>query len=295
MSRKLQADLLLAGCSLVWGATFVVVKLALSDASVFVFLSLRFLLAGLVLAFMERGHWRGVKAGLLRAGVLLGCLLFAGFAFQTVGLTRTTPSKSAFITGIFVVLVPLFLAVFGRKTVARSVWLGVFTAVAGLYFLTVPHSGLANLNLGDVLTFGCAVIYAVHIIAIGHYAPRYSTGMLVFLQVTLTGLLSVVAVLVLFLGGWEAPRLAWTPGLFWAVLATGLLATVGTISVQVWVQRNTDSSHVALLFTLEPVFAGLTSYLFMGERLGPRSLAGAALILSGILIAELTGGTGEVS
>jgi drug/metabolite transporter (DMT)-like permease len=286
---------LLAGCSLIWGATFVVVKIALSDASVFVFLSLRFLLAALVLAFIERGHLRSVKAGVLRAGVLLGCLLFAGFAFQTLGLTRTTPSKSAFITGIFVVLVPLFLVVFGRKTVARSVWIGVFTAVAGLYFLTVPPSGLADLNLGDVLTFGCAVIYAVHIIAIGHYAPRYSTGMLVFLQVTLTGLLSVVAVLVLFLGGWETPRLAWTPGLFWAVLATGLLATVGTISVQVWVQRNADSSHVALLFTLEPVFAGLTSYLFMGERLGPRSLAGAALILSGILIAELTGGTDELS
>lgn len=295
MSRKFQADLLLAACSVVWGATFVIVKLALSDASVFVFLSLRFLLAALVLALMERRNLRGVKAGLLGAGILLGCLLFAGFAFQTIGLTLTTPSKSAFITGIFVVLVPLFLAVFGRKRVSRSVWIGVFTAVAGLYFLTVPPSGLANLNLGDVLTFGCAVIYAVHIIAIGHYAPRYSTGMLVFLQVTATGLLSLLAVPILSLAGWEAPRLVWTPGLLWAVLATGLLATVGTISVQVWVQRNTDSSHVALLLTLEPVFAGLTSYVFAGERLGPRALAGAALILSGILIAELTGAPGEAS
>jgi drug/metabolite transporter (DMT)-like permease len=295
MSRKLQADLLLAACSLVWGATFVVVKLALSDASVFVFLSLRFFLAAVVLALMQRRNWRSLSAGVLRAGILLGCLLFVGFAFQTIGLALTTPSKSAFITGIFVVLVPLFLAAFGRKRVSPSVWAGVFTAVAGLYFLTVPPSGLTNLNLGDVLTFGCAVIYAVHIIAIGHYAPRYSTSMLVFLQVTVTALLSVVAVPVVSRGGWEAPRLVWTPGLIWAVLATGLLATVGTISVQVWVQRNTDSSHVALLLTLEPVFAGLTSYAFAGERLGPRALAGAALILSGILIAELTGAPSEVS
>ena len=290
VSRKFQADLLLAACALIWGATFVVVKEALSDASVFVFLSLRFVLAAAVLALMQRREWRKLDAGGLRAGALIGCLLFTGFVFQTAGLRLTTPSKSAFITGFLVVLVPLFQGVFGRKHIPAWIWAGVFTAFAGLYFLTIPASGFSDLNTGDVLTLFCAVLYAVHIIVNGHYAARYSIGTLVFLQVAVTAVLSVAAVPGFALAGWEAPRLSWTPALVWGVLGTGLLATVGTLSVQTWAQRYAAPSHVALLLTLEPVFAGLTSFVFVGERLGGRALAGAALILAGILVAELKGG-----
>jgi len=302
VSRKFQADLLLAACALIWGATFVVVKEALSDASVFVFLSLRFVLAAAVLALMQRREWRKtgggctcsppqiLDAGGLRAGAIIGCLLFTGFVFQTAGLRLTTPSKSAFITGFLVVLVPLFQGVFGRKHIPPWIWAGVFTAFAGLYFLTIPASGFSDLNTGDVLTLFCAVLYAVHIIVNGHYAARYSIGTLVFLQVAVTAVLSVAAVPGFALAGWEAPRLSWTPALVWGVLGTGLLATVGTLSVQTWAQRYAAPSHVALLLTLEPVFAGLTSFVFVGERLGGRALAGAALILAGILVAELKGG-----
>ena len=289
MSRKLKADLLLAACALIWGATFVVVKEALSDASVFVFLSLRFVLAGAVLAVMHHRELRKLHAGGVRAGALIGCLMFAGYAFQTVGLTMTTPSKSAFITGFFVVLVPLFLAGFGRRRISPWIWAGVFSAVAGLYFLSVPSSGFSELNLGDVLTLFCAALYALHIIAIGHYASRYSSGVLVSLQVAATALLSVAAVPLSALTGYEAPRAVWTPGLIWAVLGTGVLATVVTFSAQVWAQQYAAPSHVALLLTLEPVFAGVTSFVFLGERMGARGLAGAALILAGILVAELRG------
>ena len=288
MSRRLQADLLLAACALIWGATFVVVKNALSDTSVFVFLSLRFVLASALLALLYRRELRKLDAGGLRAGAIIGLLMFGAFAFQTVGLTMTTPSKSAFITGFFVVLVPVFLAAFGKRT-SHWIWAGVFTAVAGLYFLTVPASGFSELNMGDVLTMVCAVWCALHIIAIGHYAPRYSGGVLVFLQVVATALLSVSAVPLLARVGWEAPRAAWTPALIWAVLGTGVLATVVTFSAQVWAQRFTAPSHVALLLTLEPVFAGITSFVFVGERLGGRNLIGAGLILTGILVAELKG------
>jgi len=289
MSRKLKADLLLAACALIWGATFVVVKDALAQASVFVFLSLRFVLASALLALLYRRELRNLDGGKLRAGGLIGCLMFGAFAFQTVGLTMTTPSKSAFITGFFVVLVPVFLAGFGRRHISHWIWAGVFTAVAGLYFLTVPASGFAELNMGDVLTLICAVLCALHIITVGHYVQRYSAGVLVFLQVAATAVLSVAAVPVFALTGWEAPRVTWAPELIWAVLGTGILATVFTFSAQVWAQRFTAPSHVALLLTLEPVFAGLTSFAFIGERLGWRGLAGAALILAGILVAELKG------
>jgi drug/metabolite transporter (DMT)-like permease len=139
------------------------VKGALADSSVFVFLALRFVLAALVLAALQGKQWRKIDSGALRAGALLGALMFAGFAFQTAGLKLTTPSKSAFITGILVVLVPLFLAVFGRKRIPRWIWAGVAAAVVGLYLLTVPESGLAHLNLGDVLTLFCAGLYATRI------------------------------------------------------------------------------------------------------------------------------------
>jgi drug/metabolite transporter (DMT)-like permease len=290
MSRKIQADLMLAACAVGWGGTFVVVKGALADSSVFVFLALRFALAAGLLAVLQRRSWRKIDGGALRAGAVLGTLMFAGFAFQTAGLTLTTPSKSAFITGILVVLVPLFLAVFGRKKIGRWIWAGVAAAVVGLYLLTVPVTGFAHLNVGDVLTLFCAALYATHIITISHYVPQYSSGLLVFVQVAATAVLSVVAVPLGAVAGWEAPRVAWTPGLIAAVVGTAVVATVGTLLGQVWAQKYAPPSHVALLLTLEPVSAAVISYFVEGERLGGRALAGAALILGGILLAELKGG-----
>jgi len=281
---------MLAACAVGWGGTFVVVKGALADSSVFVFLALRFALAAGLLAVLQRRSWRKIDGGALRAGAVLGTLMFAGFAFQTAGLTLTTPSKSAFITGILVVLVPLFLAVFGRKKIGRWIWAGVAAAVVGLYLLTVPVTGFAHLNVGDVLTLFCAALYATHIITISHYVPQYSSGLLVFVQVAATAVLSVVAVPLGAVAGWEAPRVAWTPGLIAAVVGTAVVATVGTLLGQVWAQKYAPPSHVALLLTLEPVSAAVISYFVEGERLGGRALAGAALILGGILLAELKGG-----
>jgi drug/metabolite transporter (DMT)-like permease len=289
MSRKLKADLLLTCCSVIWGATFVIVKGALADASVFVFLTLRFLVATAVLALTYRRELRRVGAGELRAGALIGCFLFGGYAFQTLGLRLTTPSKAAFITGFFVVIVPALLVLFGARRLHVWIWAGAALAFAGLYFLAVPASGLATLNRGDLLVLVCAVMFALHVISIGHFASRYSAGALTFLQIGMTALLTAACVPVFALLRWEPIRLQWTRGLILAVLLTGVLATALTFSMQVWAQRYTSASHAAIIFTLEPVFAGITSFAFYHERLGARALAGAALILGGILIAELMG------
>jgi drug/metabolite transporter (DMT)-like permease len=290
MSRKLQADLMLVVCAIAWGGTFVVVQNALADASVFVFLALRFVLGALVLATVLGRQWRAIDSGALKAGAVVGVLLFTGFAFQTAGLQFTTPSKSAFITGTLVVLVPLFLAVFGGRRISVWIWAGVLAAASGLYFLTVPPSGFSRLNLGDVLTFCCAVSYAGYIIAISHFAPRYSARILVFLQVAGTAALSVMTVPLWAAAGWEAPRVSWTPGLIAAVAGTGIVTTAGTLLGQVWAQKYAAPSHVALIMTLEPLCAAIISYFVQGERLGARATLGALLILAGILVAELKGG-----
>ena len=294
MPQKLKADLLLICCTLIWGATFVLVKDALANASVFVFLALRFLLATVVLFLMYGRELRRAGASGLRAGAIIGCCMFGGYAFQTAGLELTTPSKAAFITGFFVVLVPVLLALFGSRRVPLWVWFGALLAFAGLYFLAVPPSGLAALNRGDLLILACAFMFALHVISIGHYTIRYSAGALTLIQVAVTTLFTILCLPLFAVIGAEQPRLFWTPGLVLAVIATGIFATALAFSVQVWAQQYTSANHAAIIFTLEPVFAGLTSFAFYHERLSARSLGGAALILGGILIAELLGPTPAV-
>jgi drug/metabolite transporter (DMT)-like permease len=289
LPRKLKADLLLISCALIWGVTFVVVKDALANASVFVFLALRFLLATAVLILMYGRELSKAGAGGLRAGALIGCFMFGGYALQTAGLELTTPSKAAFITGFSVVLVPVLLAVFGSRRVPVWVWIGALAAFWGLYFLAVPPSGLTALNRGDVLILACALMFALHIISIAHYSPRYSAGALTLIQVAMTALLTCLCLPVFAFSEIERPRVVWTPGLIIAVIVTGIFATAVAFSVQVWAQQYTTANHAAIIFTLEPVFAGVTSFVFYHERLGARSLAGAALILAGILIAEVLG------
>jgi drug/metabolite transporter (DMT)-like permease len=289
VSRKLKADLLLIFCTLIWGATFVLVKDALANASVFVFLALRFLLATVVLIFMYGRQLRTAGASGLRAGALMGCCMFGGYAFQTAGLALTTPSKAAFITGFFVVFVPLLLALFGSRRAPLWVWLGALSAFIGLYFLAVPPSGLSALNRGDLLVLACAFMFALHVISIGHYSVRYSAGALTLIQVAVTTLFTTLCVPIFALVRIEQPRLMWTRGLIVAVVTTGIFATAVAFSLQVWAQQYTSANHAAIIFTLEPVFAGLTSFFFYHERLSARSLLGAALILGGILVAELLG------
>ncbi|HEV2386831.1 MAG TPA: DMT family transporter [Candidatus Acidoferrales bacterium] len=287
MPRRFQADLALAFCSLIWGATFVLVKDALASASVFVFLALRFALATATLALLHRARLRGIDRRSLEAGALIGWFMFSGYALQTIGLQYTTPSKAAFITSSCVVMVPVFQAVFGRKRANGWVWAGAGAALAGLYLLTVPRAGLGGLNAGDLWVLACAVMWAFHILVVGHFSPRHSAGGLTFVQVAVAGALTALFLPLLAGAGWEAPRLRWTGMLLVAVAVTAVGSTAIAFSLQMWAQKFAAPAHVAILFSLEPVFAALTSAALYGERLAPRALAGAALVLAGVLAAEL--------
>lgn len=289
MSRRVQADLALALCSLVWGVTFVLVKDALASASVFVFLFLRFFFAALILAFLYRAAVRGLTWSSFGAGAVLGSFMFAGYALQTVGLRLTTPSKAAFITGSSVVMVPLVHALFSRRRPGWWVSLGVIAAFFGLYFLTVPAAGMGNLNRGDLWVFACAVVWAFHIVTVGYYSPRHSVGALTFTQIAFTAALSGLFLPMLWAANVETPRLVWNGELVLAVAVTSIGATAIAFSLQVWAQKFTSAVHVAILFSLEPVFAALASFLFYGERFSARGIAGAILVLAGILVSELLG------
>lgn len=288
-SKRLRADLALAFCSLIWGSTFVVVKDALADVSVFAYLALRFSLAAALMAILYWRSLRRLDGRTVWEGVQIGFFMLGGYVFQTAGLKFTTPSKAAFITGSSVVLVPVLLAALGWRRLNAWIWSGALAAVVGLYLLTVPAEGFGGFNRGDPLVFVCSVMFALHIIFIGRYVGRSSVGSLAFLQVATTAVASAILLSVFATMGWEHPRIHWTGQLLSAVLITAIGSTVIGFSLQVWAQQHTSPSHTALLISLEPVFAALTSWLFVHERLGPRILLGAILILAGILLAELKG------
>lgn len=286
-NKRLWADLALGICALIWGATFVVVKDALRDVSVFVYVAVRF---GLSATIMVAIFWRDLRQLTTRAawaGAEIGVFMFGGYAFQTAGLKLTTPSKAAFITGSSVVLVPVILAACGLRKITAWIWAGAISALAGLYLLTVPADGLGGLNRGDPIVFLGAIMFALHIIFVARHVERHTVGALAFTQIATTALLAAVFVPVVGRLQWERPHWAWTGNLIFAVLVTSIGSTVIGFSFQVWAQQYASPTHTAILISLEPVFAALTSWLLGAEHLGSRVLLGAALILAGILLAEL--------
>jgi drug/metabolite transporter (DMT)-like permease len=285
----LRAELALAFCTLLWGSTFVVVKNSLDDSSVFVFLALRFTLAGVCMAVFRPQVFRALQREEIFAGARLGFFMFCGYAFQTAGLRYTTASNSGFITGSSVVLVPLILALFWGKRVTLWVYFGTIAAAAGLYFLTVPITGVAHLNRGDVVTFFAAMSYAVHIILVGDYAREHSAAALSVLQVLACAVMAWLTAFGANAIRWQPMRFHSTLQLWIGIAVCAVFATAVAFSLQLWAQQFTTPSHAAIIFTLEPVFVVITSYVVLRERLVLRSVAGAALVLAGILAAELFG------
>lgn len=294
MSLRFKSHCALLTCSFLWGVTFVVVKDAVADISVFAYLAARFVLGALPLIWIYREDLRKLTRDETWAGLQIGVFMFGGYAFQTAGIARTTPSKAAFITGVSVVLVPVFLGAIWRRRISAWAWGGAAASFVGLYYLTVPKEGLADLNRGDLLVLACAVFYAFQIIYIARYSGKYSQGAMSCLQVGLTGALSAVAVPLMSLTRWEPFFARFTFQMVFGVLVTAIFTTAIAYPLLVWGQRHTTATNTALILTTEPVFAALTSYLLLGERLGARATVGAALILAGIIAGELKGSaTGE--
>jgi len=311
--RQIGADAALLLVTLIWGSTFVMVKDAIAQVPVFSFLALRFAFAALALlpfVVLRRGAapanaaagsaggsrlepaWRGQVHSAVStsaplhiralAALLIGVALFAGYAFQTAGLLLTTPAKAGFITGLSVVIVPLFAALFLGHSPSRNAWLGVGLAVVGLGLLTL-QAGL-HMEFGDLLVLCGAIAFAGHILLTGHYAPRHDPLRLTLGAIVTVAVLSAAAALI-----FDRPLnpVAWTSDVLFAAAFTGVFATSVAFWLQTQAQRFTTSTHTALIFAAEPVFAGLFSFLLIGEVLGSRQALGCGLILAGMLVAEM--------
>ena len=281
MPQRTKAELLLVVTTFIWGSTFVIVKGALADAAPFPFIAVRFILAGLLMfGILSRGR---IPREALLPSLWLGLFLFAGYALQTWGLIFTTPSKSAFITGFSVILVPLLALLHGCHMRAANA-AGAVLGLLGLYFLVLP-SGLGAVNRGDLLTLFGAMAFAVHIILVGSYTQRLSFLHLAPGQILVVGIIATLATPL-------APSKTFhlTGRLEFALVVTAIFATAFAFGTQVWAQQYTPPAHTALIFALEPVFAALTSRVVTGEHLGGKVLLGSGLILAGMVVSELWGG-----
>jgi drug/metabolite transporter (DMT)-like permease len=289
VSRSIKAHLLLVLMTLIWGSTFVLIKEALKDSSPLLLNAVRMALAAVLLALYYRKHLNTWTRPALTAGVVVGIFLYLGYALQTTGLKLTTPSKSAFLTGTSTVLVPLILVMFWKTRIHLWRVVGIALAFLGLFLMTVPagRAGLAdfaNVNRGDILSIGCAFGFALQIVFLGRATQRFPFEQIAVLQIgTAAALMAVTAPLL------EHPRFQPSNAVIATVLITGILGTAVAFTVQAWAQQFTPATHTALIFNMEPVFAWLTSFLYLNERLGLRAGAGALLILTGVLVSELLG------
>ena len=291
MSRPRVAEAALVFNTVIWGATFVLIKAALDDVSATLFLAIRFSLATIALLIwfrrsaLPRTGVPGRSWDAVKAGALAGVFLFSGYIFQTLGLRLTTAPRSAFLTGLTSVAVPLLAAIVYRIRPQVSEIIGVMVALAGLALMTGPGV-VGPMRIGDLLTIACAIGFAAHIVTLGHFSEQMSFEVLAVTQIGVSAVLGWLLFAVL-----EVPRLAWRPAVVWAILITGLLATAFAFSVQAWAMQYTSATRTALIFMLEPVVAWITSYVLVGEGLSGRAAAGAVLILGGVLTVELKPGS----
>jgi drug/metabolite transporter (DMT)-like permease len=270
--------LALLGVTAVWGVTFVQVKDAVALYPLFAFLAVRFAIASATLALPAASRVRALGRPGLGAGVVLGVLLAAAYALQTAGLERTTVSSTGFITGLYVVLTPIFALVLFRQRIPPAILASVAVAVVGLGLLSGVEVGS---SAGDALVLASTAAQALQIVMVERYAARFDAIALTFVEmlVCFVGFTAVAVAL----GDVSMPRGATVWG---ALVVTGVFASALAYLIQVWAQRRMSATRIALIFALETVWAGFFGYLLAGDRLGVVGWTGCALLLAAIVLAE---------
>ncbi|MFN2453218.1 MAG: DMT family transporter [Pyrinomonadaceae bacterium] len=300
LRKNLAADGALVLTTLVWGSTFVMAKDVLERWPPVAYLAFRFALAALILLALFGRRLARAGREEWKAGAALGVLIGAGFAFQTVGQVYTTPSNSAFITGLTTPLVPFIAFLLLRVRPNFENLIGVVLASIGGVLILAPKD--ASVNVGDLLTLGCTALFATHITLLSVYSKRFDARQLTVLQITVAASIFVLIWLCLrasvqifpqdavpLIVRRETVPLVWSVRVVWQEIYLAIVATVGTFLTWTWAQGRMSATHAAIIFSLEPVFATLIAVIVRGsqEWAGGRANWGALLILAGVVVSEL--------
>ncbi len=274
---RLRAEVALLAVTVGWGASFVLAKLALGSLGPLSLLFARFVLATLALALVFRGRAFAMPGGAAswRIAIGIGALLFAGFAAQIVGLTRTTPARSGFVTATYVAMTPVLARIFLGRPLAGRLALAVGAVVLGLFLLLAPAG--SGPNRGDLYTLVGALAFAGHLVALDRYARELPTAALSFAQ------MASVMVLALPFAAATEPLPVKLPAEVWgAMLFLGLVCSAFAYSVQTWAQQHTSPTRAALIFSLESLFAALISVGAGAETLTAWQWIGGGLVVVGV-------------
>jgi drug/metabolite transporter (DMT)-like permease len=285
MKRTLVADASLLFVAFIWGATFVIVQNAIEFIPPNLFNGIRFLIAAALLSLFLFNVPKGwLSKELLKSGVFLGLFLFIGYSFQTVGLMYTTSSKAGFITGLSVMVVPLLSVFILKEKPSFVVFIAAGVGTIGLYFLT--FAGLSQMNIGDVLVLICAIGFALHIVYTGKFSNKHQALPLTIIQLLTVSILSFISA-GLFERSSTLSSTFFNQDVLIALAVTSILATALAFLLQTKFQQITTAARVALIFAMEPVFAALTAFLLISERLTTNGLIGCFLIFLAMIVSEL--------
>lgn len=280
MTKQLRSDLLLLMITVFWGASYILTKIGLDTLEPFNLTALRFVIAFSVSAMIFYKHIFKTNFKTVKYAFVLAVILFGVFVAMTFGLKYTTASNAGFLISLSVVFIPIISAVILKQRVEKKVMIGVCLAIIGIALLTLNTQ--LKVGIGDLLCILCALLFALHIIVTGVYTRDVDSITLSVLQLGFVGIFSIV-----FSVFTEAVKLPST-GLSWfAILALSILCTAVGYIVQTTAQQYTNASHTGLILSLEPVFSAIFAFAFLGEILSVKGYIGAAILLAGVLFAEL--------
>ena len=283
VAKLVQAELVLVLITIIWGSTFTIVKKALLQVSPILLVALRFWIATAVVVVFMRGQFRHISFWVILKGLALSVAFLGGFVFQTLGLRDTTPSNSAFITSLSVLLVPVLGFLIYRHRPSIQTALGILVAIAGLVLLLADSSDF-GLHSGDFLTLICAFMFAFHILFLGRFVRQTNYRHLILVKLACSAVLcSVMAPLL------ESPIVIWDSYLLFYLIMLGVLATAAAFFLQAWAQQYSNPNHTALIFSLEPVFATIFAFIILDQSFSAKQWIGGVLILVGILVSEIKG------
>jgi drug/metabolite transporter (DMT)-like permease len=294
--KKYSAESILIAVTLIWGATFVIIKLALANVSPMVFISIRFSFATILLLPFFLKKSKNISRTAVLSGLLLGLMYFFSFSTQTIGLNYTTATKSGFITGTFILFTPVFQYLFEKKKPGMANLIGVFFVLAGLIFLSGKENSILGIfhemghgfNIGDFFTLLCAVFYAMYLVYLDMISKKYDYVLLVFLQISITAVMGIISVFILSASGLENIKFVFGGNLIFAFLYTSILATVLSTTLQTKYQKNISPTKAGIIFSFEPIFSAAFAYYYIHEKISCFSFIGGILIFTGLLVTELS-------
>ena len=273
--------------SLIWGTAFVAQSVGMDFLEPFTFNGVRSFIGGVTLLpciwLLEKMNGKpevdGTRKDLIQGGIACGLLLFAASSLQQMGIQYTTAGKAGFITAFYIVFVPV-LGIFLKKAAGWKVWMSVFLALIGLYFLCIKEG--FSIGKGDIMIFACALVFAVHILVIDYFSPKADGVVISCVQFFTAGVIAGVLMLLFDHPSVSAIIAAAAPILYAGVMSCGVGYTL-----QVVAQNGVDPTVASLLLSLESVFSVLAGWVILGQKLSGRELFGCALVFAAVLLVQI--------